>query len=291
LKLLTAILTSGNLPLLGRAIDSVKDVDDVVIIVNTLDEDYVKELYRSEISTVYPIVRTESNGLAGKGHQSVIDYFLSTDYTHLIKIDGDDFLLPNGHHKIVETIKRNPSVDVLSSLGDIFRVKVGDQWSIQYCDEMSFSDIVFGTGASVENEVFEWLHRWTSVGGNENFYWDRIVVFSRKGAENTKYSESLWVQSDTQMNCSLKLKAHKGELNYTQLLGRDIYVYDRLFSSASKTVLSDPIELCDKFFERFTEEEQDLLEEYFLPVIVLEDTLDKRNIIDIIKQKDMEFEL
>jgi hypothetical protein len=93
------------------------------------------------------------------------------------------------------------------------------------------------------------------------------------------------------MNCSLKLKAHKGELNYTQLLGRDIYVYDRLFSSVSKTILNNPIELCDKFFERFTEEEQDLLEEYFLPVIVLEDTLDKRNIIDIIKQKDMEFEL
>lgn len=291
MKFLTAILTSRDLRLLGRALDSVSDVDNVVIILNTLDEEYAKELYRSEISTVYPIVRTESNGLAGKGHQSVIDYFLTTDCTHLIKIDGDDFLLPNGHQKIVDTFKKNPSIDVLGLLGDVVRARSQDGWNTFSVDDMTFQDIIVGTGVTVEPEVFEWLHRWTSVAGNENFYWDRIVAFSRKGAENTKYSEDLWVAVDTQMNCSLKLKAYKGELNYTQLLDRSIYMYDRIFSIVSKSTLDNSTELCEKYFSRFTEEEQDLLEEYFLTLIVGDDTIDKQKINDLIRQKDVEFEL
>lgn len=292
MKFLTAVLTSGNLKLLGRALHSLESQDNVVIIVNTLDEDFFAELNRSEISTVYPIVRTESNGLPGKGHQSVLDYFLTTDYTHLIKIDGDDFLLPGGHTAIRHTLCAKPDVDALGLIGEILRIPLGRGWDLANFSDLTPERLAVSGNKTLTSDLIYWLSRLSSVSGTENFWFDRIVCYSRKGAELARYSETLPCTVDVQMNCGLKLKAHAGELNYSLLLDPTIYLYDRYFSfGASSVLMDDPVGMVDAFFDRFTVEEQGVLENYFLPVLNPNVSVSKEQLIQIVQQVDADFEL
>lgn len=292
MKFLTAVLTSGNLKLLGRALHSLESQDNVVIIVNTLDEDFFAELNRSEISNVYPIVRTESNGLPGKGHQSVLDYFLTTDYTHLIKIDGDDFLLPGGHTAIRHTLCAKPDVDALGLVGEILRIPNGHKWDLVDFSVIDQQTMVAEAGKTLTADLIYWLTRLTSVSGTENFWFDRIVCYSRKGAELARYSETLPCTVDVQMNCGLKLKAHAGELNYSLLADPSIYLYDRVFSfGASSVLLDNPVGMVDAFFDCFTKEEQGLLETYFLPVLNPNVSVSKEQLKQCVRQADIDFEL
>lgn len=292
MKFLTAVLTSGNLKLLGRALHSLESQDNVVIVVNTLDDDFYAELNRSEISTVYPIVRTESNGLPGKGHQSVLDYFLTTDYTHLIKIDGDDFLLPGGHTAIRHTLCAKPDVDALGLIGEILRIPLGRGWDLANFSDLTPERLAVSGNKTLTSDLIYWLSRLSSVSGTENFWFDRIVCYSRKGAELARYSETLPCTVDVQMNCGLKLKAHAGELNYSLLLDPTIYLYDRYFSfGASSVLMDDPVGMVDAFFDRFTVEEQGVLENYFLPVLNPNVSVSKEQLIQIVQQVDADFEL
>ena len=292
MKFLTAVLTSGNLKLLGRALQSLESQDNVVIIVNTLDDDFFAELNRSEISTVYPIVRTESNGLPGKGHQSVLDYFLTTDYTHLIKIDGDDFLLPGGHTAIRHTLCAKPDVDALGLVGEMLRIPVARSWDLTTFADLTPERLAVSGNKTLTSDLLYWLSRLSSVSGTENFWFDRIVCYSRKGAELARYSETLPCTVDVQMNCGLKLKAHAGELNYSLLLDPTIYLYDRYFSfGASSVLMDDPVGMVDAFFDRFTVEEQGVLENYFLPVLNPNVFASKEQLVQIVDKADTDFEL
>lgn len=292
MKFLTAVLTSGNLKLLGRALHSLESQDNVVIVVNTLDDDFYAELNRSEISTVYPIVRTESNGLPGKGHQSVLDYFLTTDYTHLIKVDGDDFLLPRGHTAIRHTLCAKPDVDALGLIGEILRIPLGRGWDLANFSDLTPERLAVSGNKTLTSDLIYWLSRLSSVSGTENFWFDRIVCYSRKGAELARYSETLPCTVDVQMNCGLKLKAHAGELNYSLLLDPTIYLYDRYFSfGASSVLMDDPVGMVDAFFDRFTVEEQGVLENYFLPVLNPNVFASKEQLVQTIQQADTDFEL
>ena len=294
MKFLTAILTSGNLRLLGRALNSVSscDPEDVVIIVNTLDEEFVEELNRSEISTVYPIVRTESNGLPGKGHQSVLDYFLTTDATHLIKIDGDDFLLPDGHRGIRHTLLAKPDSDALGLVGERFRIPYQNGWLILHLGVVDQNTMIQDAGLPVTSDLLYWLHRLTSVSGTADTWFDRIVCYSRKGAELARYSETMPCVVDVQMNSALKLKAGDGELNYTQLYDPSIYLYEKKHSfGASSKFMHNPKEMLEMFFSRFTEEEQLRLEEYFLPLLVSNVDISNEEVTRIVEENDQLFEL
>ena len=292
MKFLTAVLTSGNQKLLARALHSLEGQDDVVVIVNTLDDDFYACLMRSEISTVYPIVRTESNGLPGKGHQSVLDYFLTTDYTHLIKIDGDDFFLPGGHTGVRHTLCAKPYVDALGLVGEVLRIPVGRGWDLVDFSSIDQQTMVAEAGKTLTADLIYWLSRLTSVSGTENFWFDRVVCYSRKGAELARYSETLPCVVDVQMNCGLKLKHHAGELNYSLLTDPSIYLYDKLLSfGASSVFMNDPVGMVDAFFDRFTVEEQGLLEDYFLPVLNPNVSISLDEVRQHVRGKDEEFEL
>jgi len=106
-KILAGILTSRETDDIVRAIKSAQHRDvSIVVIVNTNDN----ELYESvktkvaELKVV-DVVKTQSNGNPGKGKNSVISYFKKTDYTHLIPIDGDDYLAKDGIKYLVKYIK------------------------------------------------------------------------------------------------------------------------------------------------------------------------------------------
>ena len=109
-KYLVGILCSSNVPLLKESFMTVvnqQNFDDyeIVIIVNTLNEkfyqDIMKEFDNHKYDKLRRIIRTESNGYPGKGHNSVLKTFYKDyRYENLIMLDGDDFFYPNALERI-----------------------------------------------------------------------------------------------------------------------------------------------------------------------------------------------
>ena len=100
---LVTLLTSSGIEFLIESVNSFrnqkglgsdKDKFKLIIVVNTLNNDYynlVMEKFKGDIE----VIRTESNGKPGKGHNSLLELFKNKiEFDYLIPIDGDDFLYP-----------------------------------------------------------------------------------------------------------------------------------------------------------------------------------------------------
>ena len=140
-KYLVGILCSSNIPLLRESVNSVinqQNFDDyhIFIIVNTLDEvfyqDVIREFGYSKHDKLKKIIRTESNGFPGKGHNSVLDIFYKNyKYDYLIKLDGDDFLFPTAIERI-NNVQVTENSDVISLLGNCSVINTGFNYSKEY---------------------------------------------------------------------------------------------------------------------------------------------------------------
>ena len=115
-KFLITVLTSGKLNFLKESYNSIinqepADIDyDIVIIVNTLNDSYYEEVNK----LFKNVIRTESNGYPGKGHNSCINYFKEkTNYDYLIPLDGDDFIYPFFLKNLLTYIKCPYNPDIL----------------------------------------------------------------------------------------------------------------------------------------------------------------------------------
>ena len=126
-KYLVGILCSSNIRLLRETVNSVINqinFDDyhIFIIVNTLDEifyqDVIREFGYNKHEKLKKIIRTESNGSPGKGHNSVLEIFYNNhNYENLIKVDGDDFLFPYAIERI-NNIQTEEKSDVITLVGN-----------------------------------------------------------------------------------------------------------------------------------------------------------------------------
>jgi len=117
-KYLLSLLTSGKIEFLKESYRSIvqqKDTIlnyDIIIIVNTLNDDYYKEVI--DTMCACKIIRTESNGYPGKGHNSVLKYFRQhPEYDYIITLDGDDFLYPYALHKLEKYLHPPYNPDIL----------------------------------------------------------------------------------------------------------------------------------------------------------------------------------
>ena len=117
-KYLVMILTSSKLIFLRECYNSVKNqlpnnIDyDIIINVNTLNESYYDEVV-NELNEVI-VIKTESNGNPGKGHNSCHEYFKEhTEYDYLINIDGDDFLYPMFMQRLEHYMKNPYNPDII----------------------------------------------------------------------------------------------------------------------------------------------------------------------------------
>lgn len=109
-KYLVGILCSSNVRLLKETFFSVLNQDEyddyeIMIIVNTLNEEFYQDVMyefgKNNYTKLRKIIRTESNGSPGKGHNSVLRIFYKDyRYQNLIMLDGDDFLFPNAIQRI-----------------------------------------------------------------------------------------------------------------------------------------------------------------------------------------------
>ena len=117
-NILITLLTSNNIVFLKTAYQCLKEQLNttlnytIVIIVNTLDEIYYKQVI-TEFNNIL-IERTKSNGYPGKGHNSVLTYFRNhTEYDYIITLDGDDFLYPYALHNLEKYLQSPYNPDIL----------------------------------------------------------------------------------------------------------------------------------------------------------------------------------
>lgn len=291
-KFLTCVLTSGTYehayPLLIRCLSySRVPLEDTVVVINTQSKGSARAIRRSlsvHFPTLRDVVITESNGKPGKGHQSVLDYFSEQEeYDYLIKIDGDDFLLSGAHERIREYVSnlRTP-IDALGLLGE--KILTGPvlgnprdlptdapvplfTWPSSSADgEIGLTHE--GTRVAWQNmqhlysgwnqDMYEWMSTITSIVGNEDYWFDRIICFSKKGAQQVRYCEELPCCVDVQFNALMKLAAINGEVNYGLVEYRNCYIYDRIlsFGASRAAVEHDDIPALKELFEsRFTDYE------------------------------------
>lgn len=126
-KYLVGILCSSNVGLVKESLYSVVnqkrfDDYDIFIIVNTLKEDFYQDILYEFGKHNYPklkkIIRTDSNGSPGRGHNSVLKlYYRDNNYENLIMLDGDDFLFPYALERI-NNIREIENSDVISLYGN-----------------------------------------------------------------------------------------------------------------------------------------------------------------------------
>ena len=94
-KLLVAVLTSGKPEKLARCLKSVNSNSsphERIVIINTTDNEYISQATQISFDHGFPVRVTESNGTPGRGKNSVLEHFLSTDADWLMQIDGDDYI-------------------------------------------------------------------------------------------------------------------------------------------------------------------------------------------------------
>jgi len=126
-KYLVGILCSSNIRLVNEALNSVinqKNFDDyeIYIIVNTKNEQFYQDVmhefsYHTH-SKLKKVIRTESNGHPGKGHNSVLSIFYKDNrYENLVMLDGDDFFFPYALERI-NNVKNAKQCDVITLAGN-----------------------------------------------------------------------------------------------------------------------------------------------------------------------------
>jgi len=131
LKFVITLLSSSNEKLLKLCYNSVINQINhnlnytIVIIINTTNKLYYKNVIEEFKDIDVKIIETESNGKPGKGHNSCLNYFNNNiEYDYLIMLDGDDFIYPSFLSQISKALLYNNKLDILALYGnDSLRTK------------------------------------------------------------------------------------------------------------------------------------------------------------------------
>jgi len=224
-KILAGILTSRETDDIVRAIKSAQHRDvSIVVIVNTNDN----ELYESvktkvaELKVV-DVVKTQSNGNPGKGKNSVISYFKKTDYTHLIPIDGDDYLAKDGIKYLVKYIKilepdvvgqgnNKMSIGDLNTTWEDFGQNIVDP-------KYNWSDL-----EEVSKKTILSLVKIRNLS-DTILPFNRFLILSKTAITKFKYCEDIKIADDITAYLQLYAQTVKG-IKYYITKTRELYVYD-----------------------------------------------------------------
>jgi glycosyltransferase involved in cell wall biosynthesis len=305
-KVLVCALTSNKLNLLHRCIKSidnqypVKFEYDCKIVVNTLNDEYYNHIknYYGE-NEKWDIIRTESNGRPGKGHNSVLwEVFKNRpEYNYLIMIDGDDLFYPCAFQILERSFDEEP---------DILHLMLNDYISI--IDKPKLRSVKLKGNYKLYGSFNEERNWWKSIPV-KNPYKNpiqhcktptRIVLASRNIFKTTipiKYSENMKLYDDYM--CFLGIyEAHlREELNIFAISNSYIYHYNATNDDSVSVKFNDPKyenEIFQKESEKFEKASQtwDLANLHFLALGNHETftTRDKINmsyevINDIMKEK------
>ena len=236
MKLLVLILTSSKIKLLKRAIKSVENQFKVSlfsyelkIVVNTLNDEYYKEVVKT-IKNI-EIIRTESNGSPGKGHNSCLKIFQDREeYTHMTMLDGDDLFYPSAFQQFEKMLIKEPKLDLVHLLlNDKVHYSNPDKFN---CKKLKFNLKLISAFRSNDN--------WWKIVNTKNPFIEkiedtktpsRIILVSRKIFYTSlpiKYSEEMKLYDDMLAFVSFYDAQLKGEINTFSTSETNIYCYNAL---------------------------------------------------------------
>tara|TARA_B110000208_G_scaffold77208_1_gene98924 strand:+ start:5379 stop:11732 length:6354 start_codon:yes stop_codon:yes gene_type:complete len=202
-KYLVCILTSYSIDLLKIsiqcALNQIYTNFDVYIIVNTLDETYfdkVLNLVKSNFKDkIQDVIKTESNGKPGKGHNSVIEVFKKSHYDYLIICDGDDFLYPTSISRINNLVKTN-MYDVITLIGNPARISIK---LLEYNENIKerIKTVKFQKSIMIEKGV-DYLSSLSSEFNNTLATPCRLFFINKNTASkyNKLYDEDMYIYDD-----------------------------------------------------------------------------------------------
>lgn len=241
-KYLIIILTSSKLIFLKECYNSVKNqlpsnIDyDIIINVNTLDDTYYEEVL-NELSEAF-VIRTESNGGPGKGHNSCHEYFREhPEYSHMINIDGDDFVYPFFMQRLEHYLSYNPDViilpfsDMISDLlaKNMLHYPMKKSYYYFNIDEMNLMEQVY------KLKVSPFVNDLASVNVP-----GRVLVTSRKALDiGFKYQENVKAIDDLLPFLQIFEydTINPGKLNIYFVSDYHLYIYNRLNSDSTSAYL------------------------------------------------------
>lgn len=231
---LVCLLTSKDPDKLKRSIESViPQTQDVIVVCNTLDSSY--ERIATLIAESYGIkcIVTESNGTPARGKNSVLEYFLTTDYDYLTQVDADDYLVSDAIMKIQKIVKENSEIDVLGLTHNYTQLN-GKEFILQQFfgsrQIYQFAGISGSDGLSLI-ALGKFLAR--------NLQYNRMLLYSRKTVETFRFEEHFLGSED--VVASYKLY-YNPKINYL-LTDEHLYVYDLQEDGNFHSFLSNPAEV------------------------------------------------
>ena len=236
-KILIIILASNQFDLLKESynsalnqknIDSSKYSYDIILNINTLDDSFY-QLVLNEFPNV-KIIRTESNGKPGKGHNSSINIFRNDkNYDYLFTFDGDDFLYPFAIYRITLYLQYNPDF-LLLPCNDILSKKMYDYNSLSidinnkaYLSFSNYSSNMKENLYLVKLNPFKYSLESINTPG-------RLLFQSRKTLKyNIYFDENLQVYDDLHAFLQImELNLLNNDLNIFYIQDFDILLYNKL---------------------------------------------------------------
>ena len=240
MRILTTILTSRDIDKFQRCLKSVLSQTECLVICNTLNNDYAKQVETTCSTKPVRYIRTESTGWPSGGKQTVLDYFSQTDYDYLFLIEGDDFIYPNTIEILNNMVEKHHPIDILALtnqevlMGELMTMK---EWrSSKLFDDRMRPELEKLPVDTVRSFLENTQTAIDITGDGIN----RIVLYSKKGAK-IKYDINIKSGDDFVFGCEARLLHEKGDITMYLTNCPELYVYDQ----NDKTGFAMPEKLAD----------------------------------------------
>lgn len=251
------ILTSDKISLLKRHFSkkySNIPKEDAVVVINTLDEKYFNKAKSFCLENDIEFYRTECDGTAAKGKNSVLELFLKSDNEYMVHIDGDDYLTPHGvwvYNHLSNSESPPDAVFLWRQKGfckyyedDFHKVEKSNPYCIHYgiLDDPNYFNLfkmsVLEDGWSNES-IDEYILLTRGFWEFQSEYCEpytqhcRLTFLSRKAA-SIKFPEGISVGEDTLHYYLLKNENKMGKLNvFRNSEYPPTYIYDQTNSKST----------------------------------------------------------
>ena len=229
IKLLVCPLVSSDLPRAIRCVQSAYNQIDYNIkfevhpVINSVDSTFVREMVSYCEKNNIKFAVTKSDGTPSTGKNSVFEYFLTTDFTHLTQLDGDDFFYPTFLKQVERHLTKYPNTDAMSTCpcDSIFPRKGGDD------AQLSSGNFASLWGSNYIDYRANYVHgRDALVDGISNPNYARLVLFSRRAAEYHRYDPEIIVGEDLKIHFDFLWAHQKDEFSYWFTTASDMWVRD-----------------------------------------------------------------
>lgn len=243
---LVYILVSQDAPRARRAIQSVyiaqqhyADPVDCIVMVNTTDRAFEAQIM-TELGSVVWKQASRSNGTAGQGKQACFDDFNSgrPTHSHLILLDGDDYLYPWAFSILAENLNTSSvPIDVLTFHQHDSLDEAGQPQWVDPVPPATQSRFLSQPGA-------DWLFNTDVIWGP-----GKTLVFSHLATQRLTWAtDTIHLWEDTLLLMQSLKQHQEGQLNSVLTLDPDFFFYDRHPHMGSAR--ADPDQVRDNLRER-----------------------------------------